>query len=175
MAFVLRHVRAIVALPGTVTVFVPAVIVACAGARSAQDLPSWATVALVAMGCVLLGIGLALMTWTITLFARLGRGTLAPWDPPGTLVVRGPYRHVRNPMISGVTMVLLAESLLFRSLLLLIWCAAFAALNAIYIPLSEEPGLAARFGVDFDVYRRHVRRWLPRLRSWGETPGPDAP
>ena len=42
-----------------------------------------------------------------------GHGTPAPWDPTERMVVRGPYRHVRNPMISAVFMVLAAEALLF--------------------------------------------------------------
>jgi protein-S-isoprenylcysteine O-methyltransferase Ste14 len=44
--------------------------------------------------------------------------------------------------------------------------AIFAATNAIYFPLVEEPGLGRRFGRDYEEYRRHVPRWVPRLRPW---------
>ena len=81
-------------------------------------------------------------------------------------MVRGPYRHVRNPMISGVGFVLLGEAATFQSLGLLIWFAGFAAANAIYMPLAEEPGLRRRFGEDYERYSRNVPRWLPRLRPW---------
>ena len=37
----------------------------------------------------------------ITLSVRIGKGTLAPWDPTFSLVAVGPYRYTRNPMIMG--------------------------------------------------------------------------
>ena len=51
----------------------------------------------------------------------------------------------RNPMISGVLCVLLGESVLTASLPLFHWFLVFAFVNAIYIPLSEEPGLVKCF------------------------------
>jgi protein-S-isoprenylcysteine O-methyltransferase Ste14 len=80
--------------------------------------------------------------------------------------VRGVYRHVRNPMISGVAFILLGELLASGSLRLLIWFLLFALANLIYIPLVEEPGLEHRFGQAYRVYKQHVPRWLPRLRPW---------
>jgi protein-S-isoprenylcysteine O-methyltransferase Ste14 len=118
------------------------------------------------VGSALIVAGLALVWWTVTLFVTQGRGTLAPWDPTSRLVVRGPYLHVRNPMISGVAVMLGGEALLFGSWALAIMLAIFAAANAIYFPLVEEPGLSRRFGSDYEEYRRHVPRWVPRLRPW---------
>lgn len=153
-----RHMRAVVLLPGMVTVVLPALIVWRDGAE-VDVLPAL-------LGGVLIGLGLALVVWTVALFATTGRGTLAPWDPTSRLVVRGPYRHVRNPMISGVACVLAGEAALLGSVPLLILFAAFVAVNAVYFPLVEEPGLRRRFGEDYDVYRAHVPRWVPRLRPW---------
>ncbi|GDY30584.1 methyltransferase family protein [Gandjariella thermophila] len=110
--------------------------------------------------------GLALVVRTVRLFATEGSGTLAPWDPPRRMVVRGPYRYVRNPMISGVMAILLGETLALGSPALAVWFAAFVAVNAAYIPLMEEPGLTRRFGADYVAYRRAVPRWLPRLHPW---------
>src|SRR4051812_27067897 len=117
-------------------------------------------------GALLIGVGLLLVVRTVALFARVGRGTLAPWDPTSRIVVRGPYRHVRNPMISGVMLILLGEAALFGSLPLLIWAAAFFAVNVAYMPFVEEPGLRRRFGHEYDRYRANVPRWLPRPRPW---------
>ena len=153
----LRHLLAIALLPGVVAGLVPALIV------WGQGLAAWP---LAVLGAVLIGLGLALMGRTVALFATVGRGTLAPWDPTERLVVRGPYRRVRNPMISGLLCVLLGETLLFGSAALLAWFAVVFALNAIYFPLVEEPGLRRRFGADYEAYRAAVPRWLPRLRPW---------
>ena len=51
----------------------------------------------------------------VALFARVGEGTLAPWDPTRRLVVESPYRRVRNPMISAVLAVLTGEALVLGS------------------------------------------------------------
>ena len=115
---------------------------------------------------LLLCLGLVLMVATIRLFVTVGKGTLAPWNPPQRLVVRGVYRHVRNPMISGVLFVLLGEAVLAASLPLLGLFALAVIVNVVYIPLSEEPGLAKRFGDDYLTYKQNVPRWIPRLRPW---------
>lgn len=106
------------------------------------------------------------MYQTISLFVRVGKGTLAPWMPTQKLVVRGIYRHVRNPMISGVSCVLLGESSLFGSFPLSLWFLFFLLLNMIYIPIFEEPGLENRFGDDYKLYKENVPRWIPRLTAW---------
>ncbi|HEX2204566.1 MAG TPA: isoprenylcysteine carboxylmethyltransferase family protein [Longimicrobium sp.] len=119
---------------------------------------------------------MALVAVTVRHFATRGRGTLAPWDPPARLVVAGVYRHVRNPMITDVGLVLLGETLALRSPALLAWTLFFSALNATYIPLVEEPGLERRFGEPYRVYRRHVPRWIPRRTPWAEgEPGKRVP
>lgn len=154
-----RHLRAVVVLPFTVTVVVPGLVLW----RNGAEIAAWP----LALVCgVLIALGLALLAWTIALFIRVGRGTLAPWDPTVRLVVVGPYRHVRNPMISGVLAILLGESALFASPPLLVCFAVVFAVNAVYFPLVEEPGLRRRFGEDYDAYRANVRRWIPRRRPW---------
>jgi len=153
-----RHLRAIGLLPLMATLIAPLLILESSGPVDVDR-------GLVP-GLVLIGLGLLLVVWTIGLFARVGRGTLAPWDPTTRIVVRGPYRHLRNPMIGGVTLILVGEAALFASLPLLAWAAAFFAVNAIYMPLVEEPGLERRFGGEYERYRANVPRWLPRPRPW---------
>jgi protein-S-isoprenylcysteine O-methyltransferase Ste14 len=154
-----RQLAAVALLPVTVALVVPAVILW----RSGGGGGGWA---LGLAGAALVAAGLALVAWTAVLFARIGRGTIAPWDPTRKLVVHGPYRHVRNPMISGVLAILLGEAALFSSVPLLLWFAGVLAVNAVYMPLVEEPGLRRRFGPAYDEYRANVPRWLPRLVPW---------
>ena len=153
-----RHLRAIGLLPVAGTIVVPGLILW----RSDDVDVGWGAVP----GAALTAAGLGLVVWTVRLFATVGQGTLAPWDPTTRLVVRGPYRHVRNPMISGVACSLLGEAATFGSRPLLIWFAVFVGANAVWMPLVEEPGLRRRFGEEYERYRANVPAWLPRLRPW---------
>ncbi len=115
-------------------------------------------------GTILVIGGVAMLTWTITLFDRTGKGTLSPLEPTRVLVVSGPYRHVRNPMFSAVLATLLGEAAIMRSPVLLAWFVLFGAALAIVIPRVEKHRLARRFGPDYDRYHTAVPRWLPRTR-----------
>jgi len=117
-------------------------------------------------GAVVFLAGFALFAWCLSLFARIGKGTLAPWDPTQRLVVVGPYQHVRNPMITGVVTMLIGEALFHGSRVLAIWAAIFIALNYVYFITFEEPGLERRFGDDYRRYKGAVPRWIPRRTPW---------
>jgi protein-S-isoprenylcysteine O-methyltransferase Ste14 len=170
----LRHLLAIGLLPFVVTVVIPAYIIRTSTTLNVGwGLPSSLGLLPTLLGSVLVGLGLLLVFKTVILFASVGEGTLAPWDPPRRLVVRGPYRHVRNPMISGVLAILLGQAILFGSVPLLVWFVIFFALNALTMPLIEEPLLESRFGSDYVTYKRNVPRWIPRLNPW--TPGRASP
>jgi protein-S-isoprenylcysteine O-methyltransferase Ste14 len=163
-----NHLRAILLLPGMAAVVVPGVILWMTGTDTRglwQSFPA-TRVALPVLGGVLICLGLILMVATIRLFVTVGEGTLPPWDPPQRLVVRGIYHNVRKPMISRAFFVLLGEAVLAASLPLLGWFAVLVVVNAVYIPLVEEPGLVKRFGGDYQAYKRNVPRWIPRLRPW---------
>lgn len=165
MLWLLRHLVAIAILPFTVTVLIPAWL----GRRYATSLAIGSSLTGICgqiAGLVLLAVGGSLFAASLQHFVREGRGTLAPWDPPRRLVVHGPYRYVRNPMISGVVLVLFGEAMVLLSRPHLVWAVLFLGINAVYIPLIEEPMLADRFGGDYDEYRRNVPRLVPRLRPW---------
>lgn len=182
-----RQLRAVLLLPGIVTVVIPALILRRTNNRRAGwGLPRPWNALPVASGLLLIGAGLALLAQTVRLFATRGQGTLAPWEPPRHLVVDGIYRRVRNPMISGALSILLGESIVFGSRQLLFWFVAAFGLNlvyiplfeergwsrravrgtAAYIPLFEERGLARRFGSEYHAYRQHVPRWIPLVQPW---------
>ncbi len=118
------------------------------------------------LGLLCIGIGIVLLVACIFEFARSGRGTLSPLDPPRRLVVRGLYRYVRNPMYLSVTTILLGEVILtgLRALAIY-WALWFLAVN-LFVIGYEEPTLQQRFGPSYDEYLRSVGRWLPRHPSW---------
>ena len=155
-----RWLVPLVVLPGTALVFVPAVLLlAEGGPRASSGLR-------LAAGLLALFPGAWLAISAMRMFARHGEGTAAPWDPPTKLVLHGPYRFVRNPMISGVVFLLVAEACLLGSAYIMSWAAVFWLGNNVYFPLVEEPKLRERFGEDYERYCQHVRRWWPRLRPW---------
>lgn len=163
----LKQLRAAL-LPVTGAVIVPGLILWLTGPDTFglwKSNPA-ARVGLAIFGGASFCLGLLLMIATVWLFATVGHGTVEPWKPPRHLVVRGVYRHVRNPMIVGAYFLLLGEVCLTASLPLLMFDVIVVAINAIYIPLSEEPGLVKRFGEEYEVYRRNVPRWIPRLKPW---------
>jgi protein-S-isoprenylcysteine O-methyltransferase Ste14 len=165
----LRHLFAIAVLPFTAAILIP-VLIARRNATALGAGPTPGAVLIQLGGLVLLAVGLLLFVESLRRFARDGRGTLAPWDPPRALVVRGPYRFVRNPMISGVVFVLFGEALALRSMPHAGWAAAFLVANLVYIPLLEEPVLEDRFGAPYREYCRNVPRIFPRLRPWDPKP-----
>ena len=159
-------VKAVVILPGTALVYVPGAILWLTSGLPGGLAPAAAAGARFWIGAVLAASGFAMAVWTVRLFATAGQGTPAPWAPPRKLVVRGPYRHVRNPMLSSVNVMLAAESLLFGSWYLAGWMAVFVLLNTTYFIRSEEPVLERRFGESYRRYKANVPRWIPKWRPW---------
>jgi protein-S-isoprenylcysteine O-methyltransferase Ste14 len=160
-----RHLVSAAVLPGTAAVLIPFWI---ARRRSVHlTVPeTLCGICAVVVGIGLIACGLALFGSSLRRFAADGLGTLAPWDPPRRLVVQGPYRRVRNPMIGGVIFVLFGEAALLRSTPHVQWAFLFLIINLIYIPLLEEPVLRARFGEPYRHYCEQVPRFVPRLRAW---------
>lgn len=165
MLMLLRHLLAIAALPFVVTVVIPTWLARRDNVTFSLA-PTIPFVLVKVAGLFFLAIGIILFVSSLRRFATEGEGTLAPWDPPQKLVVRGPYRYVRNPMISGVIFILLGEALVLLSMSHFWWALIFLAINAMYIPLLEEPQLKGRFGDQYIDYCRHVPRLLPRARPW---------
>jgi len=169
MLMLIRQLMSVIALPFTVTIVIPIWIAQRSHVTFIRplDVPS---LALVLIGVALLVDGLVLFVACVFYFWTRGRGTLAPWDPPRQFVADGPYRFVRNPMISGVIFVLVGEACILRSRPLAEWAVLFALINLIYIPVLEEPMLIARFGETYTRYLGSVPRFIPRIRPW--TPDP---
>lgn len=163
----LRHILAILFLPFMAVIVLPAWVshtfenydTRWAGGTP----PAWIGFV---FGALLVWMGFTLFVWCVNLFAMIGQGTLAPWDPTRKLVLAGPYRHVRNPMISAVAMMLIGQSLFWGSWVIGLWAGIFMLINHFYFIFSEEPGLEKRFGESYARYKANVPRWIPRLRPW---------
>jgi protein-S-isoprenylcysteine O-methyltransferase Ste14 len=101
------------------------------------------------------------------IMAVAGRGTPFPRDTARELVVRGPYRYLRNPMGLGGLGVGIAVALWFGSWTIVAYVVAGGILwHAIARPM-EERDLEERFGDAYRRYRANVRTWIPRITPYG--------
>jgi len=113
------------------------------------------------VGMIVGSLGAAAALWCVSTFIWIGKGTPAPFDPPRRLVIRGPYRFVRNPMYMGAGTALAGAALFFRSLPLLAYGVTFLLVAHLFVMLYEEPTLRRTFGPDYEAYCHRVRRWWP--------------
>jgi len=114
-------------------------------------------------GLVITTIGAAIAVWCVVTFAWIGKGTPAPFDPPRRLVVRGPYRFVRNPMYIGGALALAGAVLFYHSLFLLAYVCIFLLAACLFVLFYEEPTLRRTFGPEYEAYCHRVHRWWPRV------------
>jgi protein-S-isoprenylcysteine O-methyltransferase Ste14/pimeloyl-ACP methyl ester carboxylesterase len=152
MAGIPRLVRAVAAflvLPGVVAFGVPAMLLQPVATRTFHPI-----------GLVPLIPGLLLLLWCVRDFYVVGKGTLAPWDPPRRLVIVGLYRISRNPMYVAVTLILIGWAIGFRSRALAIYAPLVPAAFHLRVVLGEEPWLARTHREEWQRYAARVPRWL---------------
>ncbi|HEX7287215.1 MAG TPA: isoprenylcysteine carboxylmethyltransferase family protein [Candidatus Angelobacter sp.] len=152
----------LVIAPGTVAVYVPWAI-----SRWQMQPPLMGFVPFRWLGVALMAAGLPVLLDSFVRFAVQGLGTPAPVAPPQHLVVSGLYRYVRNPMYVAVVAMILGQGLLFGNVRVLEYGLAVWLAMHLFVVFYEEPALSAKFGQEYQEYRRNVRRWLPRMRAHG--------
>jgi len=107
--------------------------------------------------------GSFLYLWCAFDFTFTGKGTPVPIDPPKKLVVNGAYRFVRNPMYIGIMMILIGESVLFESAVLLLYGIACFAGFCLFVGFYEEPVLKRKFNRSYIDYCHNVPGWIPKI------------
>jgi protein-S-isoprenylcysteine O-methyltransferase Ste14 len=149
--------------PGFVLVYIPYWLTRF---RVPVGEPLWQIV----LAAALIAAGTAPLFESMKRFVIVGRGTLVPAVPTERLVVSGFYRRMRNPMYTGLLVVLVGEAILFESRDLVLYIAAIWLGTHLFVCFYEEPTLTRRYGVEYLRFKKHVPRWIPRLRPWrGET------
>jgi protein-S-isoprenylcysteine O-methyltransferase Ste14 len=92
-------------------------------------------------------------------FTRTGQNPV-PWKPSPELLVKGIYRHTRNPMYLGMTAIQFGLGILLGNL----WISVLApvALTIVHMiaVLPEEAYLADKFGENYLRYKAEVRRYV---------------
>ncbi|MCK5700959.1 MAG: isoprenylcysteine carboxylmethyltransferase family protein [Cyclobacteriaceae bacterium] len=161
-----EHIKAIIQLPFMVTMVIPFLIYFFSKSESGIPIHKVPLLLNIVAGSVVLILGLILFFKSVILLAKIGQGTLAPWNPTKKIVVKGIYRHVRNPMIIGVNLILLGQAFLIQSGNILLWALIFILMNHLYFIFKEEPALRKRYGREYKEYCKNVPRWLPRINGW---------
>ena len=151
-------IAAIIILPLNVLVIIPSVLLYLTNFSFSRP-----NILQVVFFLICFVIGVFFAVWSMTTFKSKGNGTPAPWAPPQNFVVSGPYRYVRNPMISGVIFILLSEFYITKSLAIFLWFVFFVFANLFYIRFVEEPALKKRFGKPYEEYLKNVPCWIPKI------------
>ena len=114
-------------------------------------IPSWARIAI---GLPLWLTGNLLAAWAV-----VSLGLARTSGEVDALIQRGPYRFSRNPQYLGFMLGLVGWAVMTNSGLTIV--TALAALpSLILVPFAEEPWLQARFGSEYETYKRNVPRFL---------------
>lgn len=111
----------------------------------------------------LLAIGAFLWIWSVLHF-RKAKGTPIPISPPPTLVDTGPYAYARNPMLSGVFLMLLGIGFMAGSpSLVFVFAPIFVVGSVLEFKWIEEPELESRLGDTYREYKRKTPMLIPKV------------
>jgi protein-S-isoprenylcysteine O-methyltransferase Ste14 len=126
------------------------------------EIPSWPpSPANLILSIPLLATGIWLWLWSVLTFIK-ARGTPVPLNPPPQLVQTGPYAYSRNPMLSGVFLMLFGIGFLFQLLsLVVIYTPLFMGISFLEFKMIEEPELEKRIGLSYVEYREKTPMFFP--------------
>jgi protein-S-isoprenylcysteine O-methyltransferase Ste14 len=110
-------------------------------------------------------LGLLLTGWSVIYFLKV-KGTPVPVNPPLKLVNTGPYTYTRNPMLTGIFLILFGIGFLIGSIsLIFIYTPLFILLNTWELKMIEEPELSKRLGEQYDDYRNRTPMFIPGTKT----------
>ena len=113
----------------------------------------------IGIGAVVLLAGLSSIISARIWFTRTGQSPI-PWKPSPELLVQGIYRHTRNPMYVGVTVIQMGLGVLLDNLWISMLAPVALALVHFIAVRPEEAYLAEKFGDSYLRYKASVRRYL---------------
>jgi protein-S-isoprenylcysteine O-methyltransferase Ste14 len=122
------------------------------------------------VGWVWFGLSLLAYLGASIVLTTKGKGPFVEFDPPKELVIDGPYRFVRNPVVCALLSTQFGEALAFSSTGILLMFLIFAFLGHRQVTRLEEPLLRQRYGQAYVDYCTHVPRWIPRLTPYRPQP-----
>jgi protein-S-isoprenylcysteine O-methyltransferase Ste14 len=115
--------------------------------------------------------GLLFGVWSIIIQNTVGKG--GPLEVAGievspktqNLVVTGPYKYTRNPMLFGACVFYHGVAVYLNSVIAVAIVTLFMTFMLIFVKLSEEPRLLKDFGADYEEYRQRVSMFVPWMQK----------
>ena len=162
----LEYFKVVLILPGNVLITIPLIIYFLTKETYSYHLINLSSV-LFYISLLFLILGLWLAIWSVRTFYNFGgEGTPGPWKPVSRLIIAGPYRYVRNPMLIGVFFLLLFESFFFSAIPIFYWFLVFFIANIFYFKKIEEKNLIKKFGEDYKNYLNKVNMLIPSFKPY---------
>jgi protein-S-isoprenylcysteine O-methyltransferase Ste14 len=118
------------------------------------------------LGVVLFVLGLSAVVATQQTMGRSWRIGVDPGEQTG-LVTGGPFRIVRNPIFTGMSITWIGLALIIPSVVAFASVATLMASLELQTRLVEEPYLLRAQGERYAAYARRVGRFLPRVGRLG--------
>ena len=113
----------------------------------------------------MIAVGVSVTAWSVLHFLKV-KGTPVPFNPPPKVVKTGPYRYVRNPMLTGVFLILFGIGLGVNSVSLVVFFTPlYVLINVWELKKIEEPELMRRLGDEYIEYRRQTPMFIPGCRT----------
>jgi protein-S-isoprenylcysteine O-methyltransferase Ste14 len=116
-------------------------------------------------------LGAIFAIWSNIVLLTFGKGgpteafNIAISPKTKKLVIVGPYKYTRNPMVFGAFTLYTSIGIALNSLLCLICLLVFFLLMRFYLKHSEEKRLLRDFGDEYKEYQRKVSMIFPMKRD----------
>ena len=111
------------------------------------------------VGVAMIAVSIAIVVSAVRALAR-GRTAFDVRQPTSSIVIKGAFRHSRNPTYLSLTLLHVGIALLLGSSWVLLMVVPAVLLTHWGVVLREERYLDAKFGEEYSRYKASVRRWL---------------
>ena len=124
-----------------------------------------------ALAVILLLFGLLFAFWSAVVQNTIGKGgplevaNIEVSPKTQNLVVTGPYRYTRNPMLFGACVFYYAVAIYLNSVIAIAIVTLFMTFMLIFVKLTEERRLLEDFGSDYEEYRQRVSMFVPWMQK----------
>ncbi len=123
------------------------------------------------LGMVLVALGIVFMVWSNIDMVKIGHGcptdgfNIALGERTKKLIVSGPYKYTRNPMLFGTFVFYVGLAFLLNSYSALIIPIAFILYMVWHVKKFEEPRLYADFKDEYVKYKNNTPLLFPKLKK----------